>query len=228
MTLIDIVEDAESLRVSLGVKRWAVLGHSYGGYLAVLYAPAYPQSTSALLLESPSLSFTLSEQSLLRKNAALFKEMGDQVSATRCLDLAKVDEPHGAELWELGALLGNRAGGILHAGDDWNFLNRIARDAGLPTEVWANSNRTRTLILAEGTIYRSIIPQLSQLAVPALLMKGEHDPSTCEKQVDAFRAHVPHGRVERFSASGHWIRYEESARYNATVLEFLSALRTHG
>lgn len=90
------------------------------------------------------------------------------------------------------------------------------------TEVWANSGRTRALILAEGTIYQSIIPRLSDLAMPALLMKGEHDPITCDKQVDAFKAHVPHGRIERFSASGHWIRYEESGRYTATVVEFLS------
>jgi proline iminopeptidase len=221
-SLDEIVADAEALRVALGITRWAVLGHSYGGYLAVLYALAHPQSVGALLLESPTFSFTLSEQSLLRKNAALFREMGDAANAGRCLDLAAADEPHDAQLWELGTLLGPKAGGIMHAGSDWDFLGRIARGAGLPGECWANSQRTRHLILAEGSIYRSIIPRLSELAVPALLMKGEHDPITCEKQVDAFRSHVPHGQVVRFANSGHWIRHEESDRYTEVVLEFLS------
>jgi proline iminopeptidase len=224
VSLAGIVEDAEALRLALGIERWAVLGHSYGGYLAVLYALTYPQSVAALLLESPTFSFTLSEQSLLRKNAALFTQMGDEANAARCLTLAEVDEPHDAVLWELGALLGAKAGGVMHAGQDWDFLNRIAAAAGLPAEVWPNSARTRALVLAEGRIYQSIIPRLSGLTMPALLMKGEHDPITCEKQVAAFIDRVPQGRVERFAASGHWIRYEEAARYAATVLAFLGGV----
>jgi proline iminopeptidase len=192
--------------------------------LAVLYALKYPQSTTALLLESPSFSFTLSEQALLRKNAALFRQQGDEGNAARCLALAEVSEPHDATLRELSALLGEKAGGILHAGDDWSFLDRIAYAAALPPEVWANSGRTRAMILAEGSIYQSVIPRLSNLSMPALLMKGEHDPITCEKQVDAFRMLVPKGRVERFSNSGHWIRHEEPRRYTDTVLDFLSSV----
>lgn len=223
ITLTDIVEDAESIRIALGIRSWAVLGHSYGGYLAVLYALRYPQSTTALLLESPTFSFTLSEQSLLRKNATLFKAQGDDGNVARCLALAEVSEPHDATLRELSTLLGEKAGGILHAGDDWSFLNRIAYEAALPQDVWANSGRTRALVLAEGTIYQSIIPRLSDLSMPVLLMKGEQDPITCEKQVDAFRTLVRNGRIERFSKSGHWIRHEEPLRYVETVLDFLSA-----
>ncbi|HWI62253.1 MAG TPA: alpha/beta hydrolase [Symbiobacteriaceae bacterium] len=222
VSLAELVEDAEALRLSLGVERWAVLGHSYGGYLAVLYALAYPGSVSALVLESPTFSFTLSEQSLLRKNAALFAAAGEREHADRCLALAEVDAPHDRELWELGALLGPRAGGVMHAGSDWDFLNRIARGAGLAPEVWGNSARTRGLILAEGSIYRSIMPRLKELTMPVLLMKGEHDPITCEKQVAAFVETVPHGRLERFASSGHWIRHEESERFNAAVLELLA------
>lgn len=224
VTLTDVVDDAESIRIALGIKSWSVLGHSYGGYLAVLYALRYPQSTTALLLESPSFSFTLSEQALLRKNAALFREQGDEGNAARCLALAEVSEPQDATLGELSTLLGEKAGGILHAGNDWSFLNRIAYEAALPQEVWANSGRTRARVLAEGTIYQSIIPRLSELSMPALLMKGEHDPITCEKQVDAFRMLVPNGRTERFSTSGHWIRHEEPRRYIDTVLDFLSSV----
>jgi pimeloyl-ACP methyl ester carboxylesterase len=55
-------------------------------------------------------------------------------------------------------------------------------------------------------------------------MKGEHDPITCEKQVDAFRTLVSNGRFERFSNSGHWIRHEEPGRYIDTVLGFLSSV----
>lgn len=116
---------------------------------------------------------------------------GDDATAAGCLALAEVSGPHDAALWELGALLGSKAGSVMHAGDDSSFLDRIAREAHLPPQVWTNSASARALILGEGSVYESIIPQLVGLAMPALLLKGEHDPITCEKQVEAFSALAP-------------------------------------
>ncbi len=42
--------DFEAVRKKLGFKKWNVLGFSYGGYLASLYAHFYPQSISSLVL----------------------------------------------------------------------------------------------------------------------------------------------------------------------------------
>jgi len=44
------LEDFEALRKNLGLRQWAVLGFSYGGYLASLYAHFYPGSISRLVL----------------------------------------------------------------------------------------------------------------------------------------------------------------------------------
>lgn len=51
------LEDFEIIRKTLGLKEWAVLGFSYGGYLASLYTHFYPSSVSKLiLLESMGLN----------------------------------------------------------------------------------------------------------------------------------------------------------------------------
>ena len=42
-TLRDLVEDTEALRVSLGIRRWSVLGHSFGGYSALLGLTFQPE-----------------------------------------------------------------------------------------------------------------------------------------------------------------------------------------
>jgi pimeloyl-ACP methyl ester carboxylesterase len=42
--------DAEALRQALGFDKWAVLGHSFGGNVALEYALRYPRSLSHLIL----------------------------------------------------------------------------------------------------------------------------------------------------------------------------------
>src|SRR5512135_3104460 len=50
MTWENLTADAEALRQTLGFDKWAVLGHSFGGYVALEYALRYPQSLSHLIL----------------------------------------------------------------------------------------------------------------------------------------------------------------------------------
>ena len=50
MTWENLTADAETLRQTLGFDKWAVLGHSFGGMVALEYALRYPHSLSHLLL----------------------------------------------------------------------------------------------------------------------------------------------------------------------------------
>ncbi|HMA22827.1 MAG TPA: alpha/beta fold hydrolase, partial [Gemmatimonadaceae bacterium] len=50
MTWENLTADAEALRQSLGFDQWAVLGHSFGGQVALEYALRYPERVSQLLL----------------------------------------------------------------------------------------------------------------------------------------------------------------------------------
>jgi proline iminopeptidase len=51
-----LVEDVESLRVHLGLDRMDLLAHSAGSVLATLYASAYPERLSRLILLTPGLA----------------------------------------------------------------------------------------------------------------------------------------------------------------------------
>jgi proline iminopeptidase len=52
MTMDNLTADADALRQALGFEKWAVLGHSFGGHVALEYALRYPQSLSHLILMS--------------------------------------------------------------------------------------------------------------------------------------------------------------------------------
>jgi proline iminopeptidase len=50
LTWENLTADADALRQELGFEQWAVLGHSFGGNVALEYALRYPQSLSHLVL----------------------------------------------------------------------------------------------------------------------------------------------------------------------------------
>ena len=50
MTWDNLVADAEVIRERLGFQRWAVLGHSFGGMVAMEYALRHPDRLTALVL----------------------------------------------------------------------------------------------------------------------------------------------------------------------------------
>ncbi len=50
MTWENLTADADALRRKLGYEKWAVLGHSFGGHVALEYALRYPDSVSHLVL----------------------------------------------------------------------------------------------------------------------------------------------------------------------------------
>ena len=50
MTWENLTADADALRQTLGFDQWAVLGHSFGGNVALEYALRYPQNLSHLVL----------------------------------------------------------------------------------------------------------------------------------------------------------------------------------
>lgn len=47
-----MADDIESLRKHLKIKKWTILGHSFGGMLASYYATIYPNSIDKLILSS--------------------------------------------------------------------------------------------------------------------------------------------------------------------------------
>lgn len=52
VSIATMVADVEALREYLGIDEWMVMGHSWGGMYAMLYAAAHPERVSALILSA--------------------------------------------------------------------------------------------------------------------------------------------------------------------------------
>lgn len=66
-----MVQDLEELRQHLGLEKWVVLAHSFGGTIATAYATAYPQRVQALVLTNAVLNAPASLESMLGYGASL-------------------------------------------------------------------------------------------------------------------------------------------------------------
>ena len=51
----NLIDDLEQLRLYFGLSSWSVVGGSWGGALALMYAQAHPDAVNRLLLRSPFL-----------------------------------------------------------------------------------------------------------------------------------------------------------------------------
>ena len=55
------LEDLEDIRKQLGIEQWDVLGHSFGGFMAMMYATIYPKSVKSAIIVSMPFGFTNQE-----------------------------------------------------------------------------------------------------------------------------------------------------------------------
>ena len=66
-----LIDDIEELRKFLGIEEWFVMGHSFGGILAVNYAQRFPHRTKGLILSNATLNMFNSFQHQMRAGSAI-------------------------------------------------------------------------------------------------------------------------------------------------------------
>ncbi len=82
MTWENLTADADALRQALGFEKWAVLGHSFGGMVALEYALRYPNRLSHLVLLD-----TCGESKWAMENAP--EELAKRGFSPKTVDLAR-------------------------------------------------------------------------------------------------------------------------------------------
>ncbi|MEW4327254.1 alpha/beta hydrolase [Rossellomorea marisflavi] len=222
--LRDLVEDCEALRDYFGIERWSVIGHSFGGFLALLYASSYPGSIEKIIFEGPTFDFELTSRSLIRKTSCLLEKYGQRDLAEQGRELAEADVSI-RELtegyMELSDHLGERRMEIYRHNHDNPTDYESYHSEEEWDEFYDRSDFHFDLLREEGEVFRSLLPLLSTVPNPMLLALGKYDATTCEKQIKAFQHDAPNGEVTIFEHSGHTPHYEEPDAFKEEVLRFI-------
>jgi proline iminopeptidase len=211
MTWDNLTADAEALREKLGFDRWAVLGHSFGGHVALEYALRYPARVSHLVLLD-----TAGESSWARENAAeLLARRG--YTAAQCEAVRRFFHGEfGPE--EMVGLV--RQFGKAYYSDP--SLLRVARD--LIHGEWRTKMRPEATIFAGRELLRdwSVMDRLGEITVPTLVMAGRDDflfPPECQ---GALAARLPNARLRIIERASHNPQTERTDETVHAVRQFVA------
>lgn len=220
-TVDQIITDAETVRDTLHIPTWTVLGHSAGGHYALRYALAHPDTVTALALDCPALDADLTDRHRLPIAAKLLDDMGEHDAAAECRALAaRPDRLTAADAAYKPMLnAGKRYNELFFASQAHiDACDAAENAAGFPGDMWARGG-THLPLLAD--MYDSLIPRLPELTRPSMLLHGRHDLVAAPAVVDAYRAHAPGGRVHTFENSSHFAYLEEPDAYARVVADFV-------
>lgn len=230
------VEMIEEMRKLLGIEKWSVLGHSYGGMLAVLYANTYPDSIHKIILECPSLWFEDSARSTAEYLSEYINSLNDQQAAELCEKIKSTDYQDKTEaVWDLSALLGcvtdMELRFYLH-GISFEEYEMSMDAPGITDDMWAKGERHLTKLLEaqpapKGSLQKAVmmtdnfLPAIPKITAPMLLINGKYDPACTENQIEYIMNHAQDVTRAVFENSGHFPRLEEAEKYTNTVWSFL-------
>lgn len=221
----DLVEDIEELRKQLDIPSWSILSHSFGGYLAVLYATVYPNAVEKLLYECPGFDFDLTLKSLITEAAKEFERHGDLKESQRCLTNVKSNKPTKElmhEWLEIGEKLGPDREKLYIHNADIDIFDQIFEKA--PKDIQdrlPNAGMHFKKLDEEGCIYESVLPKLAKLPHEMLLIHGQYDYVFDQQQEQFYRDNLGNNRLELFKESGHFPRIEEPDKFAKLAIEFL-------
>ena len=235
LTVADLVADCEEVRQELGIERWAVLGQSSGGGLALRYAAAHPATITAAIFENPVWDMAASARAALVPLAAMLADRGKdaeaQAARTAAAAAAAPGERPGAALraayLEALAALGAdreaffvpdpatraRLAGLRRAHEARERASGEAGDEG--------TMRHHVAITADKAFGESMLGLLPRLTAPALLITGELDPLTSPAQRAAFLEASPRNQAREFSQAGHFAHADDPGQYALCVMNFV-------
>jgi len=216
-----LAADFEQVRNRLGIRRWAVIGHSWGGPIALHYANAHPRAVSHVIFENPVLDPASTGRNMLGWAAVALETAGKKAEAAR---LRAVAGRPTAEMWNaMDAALGTlpaRQALYVHDPAFLGYYGRITADAGIPDSRWEQGQAMARSLLAQPSTFAPAQDALAALRQPTLLVRGQFDPATSPDEVAALTAKRSVHTVSVPDCS-HFVHVEKPQVLATEIMRFL-------
>jgi len=200
VTLLSEVEDLDRVRSRFGLESVAVLGHSWGGVLAMEYAIRHPERVSHLLLldtgPASADDWRVLREELVRRRDPRDQEEMSAIAATDAY--AHGDLQAEAEYYRRHFRMTLRQPELLE-----ELVARLRANFTQDGVVLARTIEHRLYDETSQAVGWTLVPALRELDVPTLLLHGEHDFVPVELAARIAEA-VPGARLSVLPGCGHF------------------------
>lgn len=217
MTWENLTADADALRQQLGYDKWTVLGHSFGGMVALEYALRYPEHLSRLILMD-----TGGDARCWRQNAPdILAKRGYSPEAVRVAQRFFRGQLTSEEV--LPSVLQFISAYAYHASIIYNpvFLSLAMRAGfGPPMKM-----RPEAHVFGFGQLMPgwNVMDRLNEIKVPTLVMAGRHDFIFPPEHQAILAGRLPNAQLELIECAGHNPQMEQPTATIQAIRRFMDA-----
>jgi proline-specific peptidase len=207
------VDELGVIRQALGLARGHILGHSWGGQLALEYALTQPAGLASLILADTLSSASQWAQEATRLVSQLPTEVQQTIREHEAA--GTTDSPEYQEATKVFSR--HYGGGHIDPKPEW-VKHAFAKieDSEVYTTMWGPSEFCVT-----GTLMNwDITNRLGEIHVPALVLCGRDDEAT-PTLAETIQHGIPDSELFIFEHSAHFPHIEETELYLQVLEEFL-------
>jgi proline iminopeptidase len=206
-------KDLETLRLKLGLKKVAIIGHSWGGFLSMSYAIKYPANVSSLILVGSAPANYKGQKAFadeFNKRTHSIKHKIDPLFNDKTLSALNMEQINEAYRDLFSVYFKNPSN-----------AKKLTLDMSKESAIGGFNVLSLMLKTTYFTPDSDLVPALSKLNVPTLIIHGNQDIIPVGTAQTISKA-TPGSKVVYLSDCGHFPYIEKPNEFFSSIRSFLS------
>lgn len=208
------IADIERIRRILGEEKLILIGHSFGGFLASLYAAEFPENVEALILVAPAEVLVMPI-----KGGGLFAKVGERLPE----NMRSEYDNWMKRYFDYGNIFSKSEADLVTLNDAFAKYYRAAITASFPEEGRGGGWMVHAMYFSMGQQhdYRNA---LKNVTAPVLVIHGGDDLQS-EEASRMYAEAFPNARFHVIDQAGHFPFHTQAQAFAIMVKEFLEGLK---
>ena len=220
MTVEQLILDFEDIRKHFQIDKWILLGHSFGGYLAMRYAAVYPDCVHNVIYENPCFDIAGSLERLLTKFLAYYQQEGIPESGDLMRALLGTNDI-AAQLDGILSLPARERKAIFRSEAVTPLCGQYYREEEIDNAAMERCKAHYDAVKFDPSLTRACWEDIEGMGMPSLLLSGEYDPMLPDGDCARWLRNRLNSRVV-IPGAGHFIHADAPGLYAQTIAAYLA------